>query len=226
MPTAVERTGGIGVEAKQMPKTDIVGCNVVAVTANRDKRGCLFEIYRRCWIDVIPTVQWNACASTAGVVRGAHVHVDYDEFYTLPLGRVVLGLTDIRRTSPTYRKSAQIEWAAEDGFAVVIPRGVAHVVMFEQDSVLAFGLSDYWNGEYDMVGCQWDDPELGFVWPTRPVVQSERDTAAGNYQSMLQLYEEKLQTWRAATSHHASRSIPAISRSAARPGINVIRDPS
>jgi dTDP-4-dehydrorhamnose 3,5-epimerase len=187
-----------------VPKIDIADCNVVGVSANRDARGCLFEIYRRSWADSIPTVQWNACASNAGVVRGAHVHVDYDEFYTLPVGRVVLGLSDIRRASPTYGKSAQIEWAAEDGFAVVIPRGVAHVVMFEQNSVLAFGLSDYWNAEYDVVGCQWDDPELGFAWPAMPVTRSERDTAAGTYQSMLQHYEEKLQAWTAATRRHAS----------------------
>jgi dTDP-4-dehydrorhamnose 3,5-epimerase len=171
-----------------MPKIEIVGCNVVAVSANRDKRGCLFEVYRQSWPNAFPTVQWNACASNAGVVRGAHVHVDYDEFYTLPFGRVLLGLADIRRASPSYRKSVQIEWAAKDGFAVTVPRGVAHVVVFEENSVLAFGLSDYWNPEYDVVGCQWDDPELGFVWPAS-------DTTAGNYEAMLKLYEDSLQAW-------------------------------
>jgi dTDP-4-dehydrorhamnose 3,5-epimerase len=178
-----------------MPKIEIVGCNVVAVSANRDKRGCLFEVYRQSWPNAFPTVQWNACASNAGVVRGAHVHVDYDEFYTLPFGRVLLGLADIRRASPSYRKAVQIEWAAKDGFAVTVPRGVAHVVVFEENSVLAFGLSDYWNPEYDVVGCQWDDPELGFVWSARPIIRSERDTTAGNYEAMLKLYEDSLQAW-------------------------------
>jgi dTDP-4-dehydrorhamnose 3,5-epimerase len=178
-----------------MPKIEIVGCNVVAVSANRDKRGCLFEVYRQSWPNAFPTVQWNACASNAGVVRGAHVHVDYDEFYTLPFGCVLLGLADIRRASPSYRKAVQIEWAAKDGFAVTVPRGVAHVVVFEENSVLAFGLSDYWNPEYDVVGCQWDDPELGFVWSARPIIRSERDTTAGNYEAMLKLYEDSLQAW-------------------------------
>ena len=127
---------------------------------------------------------------TQGVVRGAHVHVDYHEFYTLPRGRVLLGLSDIRRASPTYRTSVQIEWADKDGFAVAIPPGVAHVVLFEEDSVLAFGLSDYWKAEYDVVGCQWDEPDLSFKWPTRPVVRSRRDAMAGSYGAMLQHYEE------------------------------------
>ena len=181
----------------KQPKIGIVGCDTVAVSANRDSRGCLYEIYRRSWPNAFPTVQWNACASNTGVVRGAHVHVDYHEFYTLPRGRVLLGLTDIRRTSPTYRKSVQFEWASQDD-SVVVPMGVAHVVLFEEDSVLAFGLSGYWSAEYDVVGCQWDAPELGFVWPARTVLRSERDTNSGNYAQMLQLFEERSASWRAA----------------------------
>ena len=130
-----------------LPKTGIFGCDTVAVSANRDGRGCLYEIYRQSWPNAFPTVQWNACASNAGVVRGAHVHVDYHEFYTLPHGRVLLGLADIRRASPTYRKSVQLEWAARDGFAVVVPVGVAHVILFEEDLLLAFGLSGYWDAD-------------------------------------------------------------------------------
>jgi dTDP-4-dehydrorhamnose 3,5-epimerase len=182
-----------------LPKTGIVGCDTVAVSANRDSRGCLYEIYRQSWPNAFPTVQWNACASNAGVVRGAHVHVDYHEFYTLPRGRVLLGLADIRRASPTYRKSVQFEWASQDGFAVVVPVGVAHVVLFEEDSVLAFGLSGYWSAEYDVVGCQWDAPELGFAWPAKTVVRSERDTNAGNYTEMLELYDDRSVAWSAAS---------------------------
>src|SRR5437588_1277308 len=171
-------------------KTGIMNCDIVPVSANRDGRGCLYEIYRESWPNAFPAVQWNACASNAGVVRGAHVHIDYHEFYTLPRGRVLVGLADIRRTSPTYRHSVQFEWADDDGCAIVVPRGVAHVILFEEDSVLAFGLSDYWRPEYDRAGCQWDDPELGFVWPVKPVLRSERDANSGNYRAMLQLYED------------------------------------
>ena len=187
-----------------LPRIGIEGCQAVPVSANRDARGCLYEIYRQSWTNAFPTLQWNACASDRGVVRGAHVHVDYEEFYTLPRGRVLLGLADIRRTSPTFKKSAQLEWSAQDGFAVVVPRGVAHVVLFEEDSVLAFGLSDYWKPEYDVVGCQWDDPELGFDWPQRTVVRSERDKTAGSYREMLRDFEERNSAWLAAQGRAAA----------------------
>src|SRR3954470_9397809 len=93
----------------------IAACEVVPIAANRDSRGCLYEVYRRSWTNAFPTVQWNVCASRPGVVRGVHVHVDYHEFYTLPLGRVTLGLSDIRRASPTFGKSTQFAWTDSDG---------------------------------------------------------------------------------------------------------------
>lgn len=167
----------------------IVGCETVAVTANRDDRGCLFEIYRQSWPHAFPTVQWNACASKAGVIRGVHVHADYHEFYTLPRGRVLIGLADIRRSSPTFGKSIQFEWADRDGFAVVVPIGVAHVVQFLEDSVLAFGLSGYWKAETDVLGCQWNDPALGFTWPEGSLRCSERDQHSGTYDDMLREFE-------------------------------------
>jgi dTDP-4-dehydrorhamnose 3,5-epimerase len=170
--------------------TTIIGCEIVPVSANRDARGCLHEIFRESWPNAFHAVQWNVCASKAGVARGAHVHVDYHEFYTLPRGRVLIGLADIRRTSPSFRQSVQFEWSDRDDCAIVVPRGVAHVVVFEEDSVLAFGLSGYWRAEYDRVGCQWNDPEFGFAWPNRNVLQSERDASAGNFETMVKLYEE------------------------------------
>ena len=169
---------------------DIVGCELVRVVANRDGRGCLHEIFRESWSEAFPTVQWNACSSASNVVRGVHVHVDYDEFYTLPHGRVVLGLVDIRRESPSFRKSVQFEWSDKDGFAVVVPKGVAHVVMFVERSVLVFGLSDYWHAEYDILGCRWDDPELGFEWNCKEPVVSCRDSKSGTFQDMLSNFEE------------------------------------
>lgn len=171
--------------------TGLLGCHIVPITANRDERGCLYEVFRQSWPGAFPTLQWNACTSSAGVARGAHVHTDYDEFYTLPSGHVLLGLCDIRRASPTYRRSVQIEWAAADAFAVVVPRGVAHAVLFKADSVLLLGLSELWTADTDDIGCQWNDPELGFAWPSAPVIRSHRDLTAGSFEQMEQLYSER-----------------------------------
>ncbi len=158
-----------------MREIGIEGCATVPVRPNADSRGCLFEIFREEWPNAFKTVQWNACVSSAAVMRGAHVHVDYAEFYTLPLGRVYLGLKDIRRDSPTFLESAGFEWSSGDGFAVTVPAGVAHAVYFFEDSALCFGLSDYWQAELDVVGCRWDDRDLGWDWPVEAAAVSNRD---------------------------------------------------
>lgn len=167
----------------------IEDCAVVPAKPNPDARGCLYEIYRAEWPGAFATVQWNACVSKAGSVRGVHVHVDYDEYYTLLVGRGLLGLHDIRRQSPTFGRSVTAEWRADDKCAVVIPRGVAHVLWFAEDAVLAFGLSSYWNSEIDVVGCRWDDPALAFEMPDGAKSVSQRDSDSGTYQEMVQNYE-------------------------------------
>jgi dTDP-4-dehydrorhamnose 3,5-epimerase len=172
-----------------LPAIPIEGCTPLCVTVNADHRGCLFEIFREEWAGTFRTVQWNACMSRAGVMRGAHVHIGYDEFYTLPFGRVFVALRDIRRTSPTFAKSVGFEWSAADGFAVPVPAGVAHAVLFLEDSVLAFALSNYWKSELDAIGCRWDDLDPSLRWPTGSATLSNRDTEAGSFADMLIKYE-------------------------------------
>lgn len=168
---------------------DIPGCAPIEVRPNADERGCLFEIYREEWPGAFRTVQWNACASKAGVMRGVHVHADYDEYYTLPSGRVFLALKDIRRTSPSFGRCVGFEWSACDGFAVPVPAGVAHAVYFLKDSVLAFGLSSYWRAETDIIGCRWDELDPSIPWPAATARLSARDSTSGTYAEMVAQYE-------------------------------------
>lgn len=174
---------------KNPPTIPIRDCAPVAVKANADDRGCLFEIFREEWVGAFKTVQWNACSSRAGVMRGVHVHVDYDEFYTLPMGRVFIALRDIRKASPTFGNSIGLEWSAADGFAIPVPAGVAHAVFFLDDSVLAFGLSGYWKAELDVLGCRWDDLDPSLKWPVESARLSSRDTESGSFADMVTQYE-------------------------------------
>lgn len=167
----------------------IHGCAPVPLPAHRDHRGCLFEIFREEWPGSLKPVQWNASASSAGVMRGVHVHADYDELYTLPSGRVFMALRDIRRQSPTFGASIGFEWSAASGFAVPVPAGVAHVFFFLEPSVLVFGLSRYWTPELDVLGCRWDDLDPALTWPVTAASLSARDSEAGSFAEMVVRYE-------------------------------------
>lgn len=171
-----------------MKQISISGCAPVPVRANADSRGCLFEIFREEWTGAFRTVQWNACASSAGVMRGVHVHVDYDEYYTLPKGRVFIALKDLREQSDTFGRSLGFEWSASDGFAIPVPAGVAHAVYFMTDAVLAFGLSAYWRAELDVLGCRWDDLDPSIAWPASTAALSNRDATSGSFAEMLAQY--------------------------------------
>lgn len=64
------------------------------------------------------------------------------------------------------------------------------MVYFCEDSVLAFGLSAFWRADYDVVGCEWDEPELGFDLPLESPIRSARDASSGSYGSMILKFEE------------------------------------
>jgi dTDP-4-dehydrorhamnose 3,5-epimerase len=167
----------------------IQGCSPVSVRANTDSRGFLSEVYREEWPGAFRTVQWNACASKAGVLRGTHVHADYHEFYTLPTGRVFIALKDIRRHSTTFGRCTGFEWSPKDGIAIPVPAGVAHAVYFLEDSVLVFGLSNYWRSESREMGCRWDDLDSSICWPMTAPQLSEKDAASGSFKEMLARYD-------------------------------------
>ena len=175
--------------------TSIKDCEIVPVSANRDERGCLYEIYRETWPGALRAVEFYGGAGKPGVVGGGHGHRDNSAMNKLPRGEVIIGLSDIRDDSPTFGRSAQFHWADRDAVAFVVPPGVAHVVLFKADSVLAFGLSGYWERQRDVVGCQWDAPEFGFGWPDGPVRRSARDLASGTYSQMLDDYRSLADTW-------------------------------
>jgi dTDP-4-dehydrorhamnose 3,5-epimerase len=125
------------------------------------------------------------------VVRGAHVHADYDEYYTVLQGRLVVGLADIRRDSSTFGRSVQFNWSDRDRIAIVVIVGVAHVVYFETDAMLVFGLSGFWSAESDSIGCQWNAPELAFNWHAANVRRSQWESQAGDYAGMPQAFEQR-----------------------------------
>lgn len=185
----IHRASGSQYSAAMEKTRSIRGCAAVPVRPNADARGCLFEIFREEWPGAFKTVQWNACASRAGVLRGVHVHIDYDEFYTLPSGRVFVALRDIRRESPTFGVSMGFEWSAADAFALPIPAGVAHAIFFLEDAVLVFGLSAYWTAERDIVGCRWDNLDPSLSWPMEMASLSTRDSQAGSFDDMVARYE-------------------------------------
>lgn len=162
------------------------GVELHELSPHGDERGVFTEIFREEWGSAAEPVQWNAVRSNAGVLRGVHVHLVHDDYLTIVDGRMILGLCDLRPSSPTYREALTLELDSASPRAVAIPHGVAHGFYFERDSIHVYAVSHYWNLD-DELGCRWDDPGLAIPWTHENADISQRDA---DLQPLDQLIEE------------------------------------
>jgi dTDP-4-dehydrorhamnose 3,5-epimerase len=152
------------------------GVRLRALTMNHDHRGMLTEVFRNSWqTDIVP-VQWNITSTTAGVLRGVHVHLRHADYLITLAGRSSIGLRDLRPGSPTEGATALVEMSGEQLSALTIPAGVAHGFYFHGPSIHLYAVSDYWDAT-DELGCHWADPALEISWPVTSAILSERDAA-------------------------------------------------
>lgn len=162
------------------PFSPIEGVLVAHLRAFGDTRGRFSETFRSEWF---PQVSWerlqcNRSDSVAGVLRGLHYHFEQVDYWTVPFGKVRVGLVDLRPHSPTYRSAATLDVDAEDRLGVFIPIGVAHGFYALSDCTLMYTVNNYYNGGRDEFGVAWDDPALGLDWGiSTPPLLSPRDQA-------------------------------------------------
>ena len=161
-----------------------VGVRVFSLTTHSDPRGGFTEVFRSSWGTGIDPVQWNVVSSAAGVLRGVHVHVVHDDYFMALAGRVLVGVQDLRRGSPTEGVAGVIELSGGPLRAVRIPRGVAHGFFFKEQSLHLYAVSHYWNTA-DELGCHWNSPGLSIPWQVDAPVLSPRDEAAGSLEMLL-----------------------------------------
>jgi dTDP-4-dehydrorhamnose 3,5-epimerase len=150
------------------------GVVVHRLESHPDDRGAFLELWREEWGIARPMPQWNAVRSDARVLRGVHVHRRHDDYLTLPVGRAVIGLCDLRPASATSRAAATVALDDTDPHALVIPHGVAHGFLFLAPSLHCYAVSHTFDPT-DELGCRYDDPELGISWPAGDVRLSPRD---------------------------------------------------
>jgi dTDP-4-dehydrorhamnose 3,5-epimerase len=150
------------------------GVRAYPLLPNLDVRGSVTEIFREEWNPGPRPVQWNAVVSGSGIMRGVHVHARHDDYIAVVRGRVAIGLTDLRRASPTAGLGFVVDVHEKDPLAVAIPAGVAHGIYTFDDSVLMYGVSQYYDPTDEFV-CDWREPGLGIEWPVSEAIISDRD---------------------------------------------------
>jgi dTDP-4-dehydrorhamnose 3,5-epimerase len=165
------------------------GVSLRALSDTRDQAGGMTELYRRDWgLDAVP-VQWNLVSSRPDTLRGVHVHLNHTDYLYVLSGEMLLGLHDMRTSSPTYRLAVHQRLSGEAPCSIAIPPGVAHGFYFASKTEYFYAVSHYWNPS-DELGCRWNDPELGLSWPTASPLLSARDTDAPSYGELARVLGE------------------------------------
>lgn len=163
---------------------EIEGAILHHLIPHGDDRGSVVEIWRASTpSDVVPR-QWNVVQSESGVLRGVHVHRRHGDYLMLAEGAAVIGLHDLRPSSPSAGRSVMVELRAGTA-ALEIPPGVAHGFCFTEASIHVYAVSHYFDPA-DELGCRYDDPALGFDWPVTDPQTSERDQHLPSLDELIQ----------------------------------------
>ncbi|MEM9515324.1 MAG: dTDP-4-dehydrorhamnose 3,5-epimerase family protein [Actinomycetota bacterium] len=164
----------------------IDGVRTRRIERNSDDRGWFAEYFVAGDDQGIDPVQWSVVRSAPRVLRGMHLHVGHDEFFSIVSGRVTLGLHDLRALSPTFGRAATYEFCGADPIQLIFPRGLVHGWLFHEESVHLQATSrahdDY--HPQDNHGCHWSDPELGIAWPMSPTVVAARAEGFGSLREL------------------------------------------
>ncbi|MEE8368256.1 MAG: dTDP-4-dehydrorhamnose 3,5-epimerase [Thermoanaerobaculia bacterium] len=113
-----------------------------------------------------------------GTLRGMHCQVAPHEevkYVRCTGGRIFDVALDLRSDSPTFLKYFSVELSAENRKILYVPKGVAHgFLTLEDECEVLYQMQVPFHSESSR-GVRWNDPRFGIVWPSDPVVISERD---------------------------------------------------
>lgn len=127
-------------------KPTIEGVQLINLNLFLDDGGCLTEIVRlddQGNLQVLPEFkvkQSTYSQMMPGVIKAFHLHYNQEDcWFIMPYDRLLIGLFDARKDSPTYQKSMRFVLGGGRAQLLYIPRGVAH------------GLANVWQKPANMI---------------------------------------------------------------------------
>jgi dTDP-4-dehydrorhamnose 3,5-epimerase len=162
-----------------------------SVARHGDLRGSFRELWRASAFGALDPrlagrpepafAQANLSTSSAGVLRGLHLHRRQLDHWIVTEGRALVALVDVRplMAGTAERPLVEVREAAVDS-TVTIPAGVAHGFLALEPLELVYLVTNEFDGS-DELGFAWDDPLAAVPWPGvagtpdgRPIL-SDRD---------------------------------------------------
>lgn len=175
-------------------ETGIQGLAILEPKVFGDDRGFFFESFNeKLWKSLgfdSHFVQDNISWSRKGVLRGLHfqtgVHAQA-KLVSVVHGAVLDVAVDLRKKSPTFKKSYAIELSAENKRQLYIPRGFAHgFLVLSDEAVFTYKCDNFYQPSAER-GILFDDPDLAIDWKMNPdqFVISEKDRKNQTFKSLI-----------------------------------------
>lgn len=178
-------------------RTPIDSFLVVKRNRNSDERGSFQEffrvkdVYKAIGESVRPILQPQESWSKLHVLRGMHAGPE-DKFIVPRIGKFLVAVADVRKSSPTFGSSLTLEFDATDptgtqAVGYFVRRGIANGFLVLDAGPLGSALYIYnVTGEYDKtktsMGFKYDDPQVGIDWPKSVVpLLSDKDLAQPSF---------------------------------------------
>jgi dTDP-4-dehydrorhamnose 3,5-epimerase len=170
----------------QIDPTEIPDVLILTPRRFGDDRGWFSETWNadvmaRAGLD-LPWVQDNHSLSTGrGTLRGLHYQAPpraQDKLVRCTRGAILDVAVDIRAGSPSYGRWVKVELSAENGRALLVPKGFLHGFLTLTDMAeVQYKCSDFYSAEHDR-SVLWNDPAIGVDWGIDRPVLSPKDAAA------------------------------------------------
>ena len=139
-------------------------------TVHQDNRGYFLETYNQQFFREKGIynnfVQDNQSISTYGVLRGLHFQkvAPQAKLVRCVVGKVWDVVVDLRKNSPTYKKSFGIELSEDNMISMLVPKGFAHgFVTLSEVSVFNYKCDEIYLPNQDG-GIIYNDPEFEIDW--------------------------------------------------------------
>lgn len=152
-----------------------------------DKRGCFVKTYHQ---ELFREIEFNGqfaesyySTSSQNVIRGMHFQTppyDHQKLVYVTHGEILDIILDLRKTSPTYGKSASLR-LKQYGSSVFIPKGCAHgFLTISQSATVVYNVSTVYEPKADQ-GILWNS--FGFDWGLIEPIMSIRDSNFESFQN-------------------------------------------
>ena len=153
-------------------ETPIQDLLVIEPKVFRDERGYFFESYNNATAERIGVsykfVQDNQSKSSKGTLRGLHFQnstFSQAKLVSVSVGCVWDVAVDLRKSSPTFKKSFCIELNDQTFRQLLIPRGFAHgFLCLSETAIFTYKCDNFYSKENDG-GIRFDDTDLEIEWP-------------------------------------------------------------